>query len=146
MMNAETAINDPALSHESLSALYSMAYQLYRNGKYADAKDFFRFLTIANTHDRRFWKGLGACYQMLKDYPAAIECYSVAAIQNPNDPYVHFYAAECSRHAGNHSLALSTLESALTVAKVTSQHASLATKLKLIYQAWAAQPEGVRHG
>lgn len=133
------------LSEESLSALYAMAYELYRNGKYEDAKGFFRFLTIANTFECRFWIGLGACYQMLKDYAGAIECYSVAAVQNPDDPYVHFYAAECFFHGGDSAKAIKTLESALIVAKKTSEHCDLIPKLQLLYDTWSKKINGERH-
>lgn len=122
-----------------------MAYGLYRNGKYADARDFFRFLTIADTHDRKHWMGLGACYQMLNEYQPAIECYSVAAVQNPDDPYVHFYAAECIYCSGNLDLAIKTLESALTVGKKSDEHRPFISKLRHLYDVWSEQTKGARH-
>lgn len=130
----------PTLSEESLDSLYATAYELYRNGRHEDAKRFFRFLTIADTFDRRFWMGLAACYHMLKDYSAAIECYSVAAVQNPDDPFVHRYAADCFFLKGDVVQALKTLDSAITAAKKT--HQDLVPKLEFLADTWSKR-EGV---
>jgi type III secretion low calcium response chaperone LcrH/SycD len=123
-----------------------MAYELYKNGKYAESKDVFRFLTLADYNDRRYWMGLGACHQMSKDYTPAIESYSVAAIQNPKDPYVHFYAAECFRNSGDVDLALKTLDTAISVAEKSKDHASFAIKLKHLHETWSKHTQGANHG
>lgn len=119
-----------------------MAYGLYRNGNYADARDFFRFLSIVKANDRRHWLGLGACSQMMKNYSTAIESYSVAALLNPNDPYVHFYAAECTYHSGDVPKAISTLESALTAAGQSDDYNMLRTKLGHLYETWSNVAKG----
>lgn len=141
----------PQLSPEVLSTLYGMAYQFYRNGKYDEAKQFFRFLTHANTHDRRFWMGLAASLHMLKEHAAAIECYSVAAIQNPDDPYTHWHAAECFFALGNQPEAIIALESALAVARNDEKHYPLVVQLELIKKTWSKTttrdiPEGICQG
>lgn len=121
------------LSAESQSTLYTMAYQFYRSGKFEEARHFFRFLAGVNPLDRRFWMGLAASYQMLKDYQPAIECYSVAAVQNPDDPYAHWHAAECFFAQGNQAQALGALESALTVARQDEKYRSLVLQLELVH-------------
>ena len=127
----------PQLSPDSLSALYAMAYELYRNGKYEDGKCFFRFLTLVDSFERKYWMGLGACYQMLKAYPEAIECYSAAAIQEPMDPYVHLHAADCYFHMNNLDKAKEALESATITAKEDDAYEGLIPKLQLISDAWS---------
>jgi len=135
--------NIEPLNDDSLNSLYCIGYNLYRNGKYTDARDFFRFLSIIKADDRRYWLGLGACCQMMKNYPTALESYSVAAILNPNDPYVHFYAAECTYHSGDIPKAIATLESALTVAAQSDTHSTLKTKLDHLHDTWSRMTEGV---
>lgn len=136
----------PHLPEDSLSALYSMAFELYRNGKYEDARGFFRFLTLVDSFDRRYWMGLAACYQMLKCYPEAIECYSAAAIQDSTDPYVHWHAADCFFHSGKLVEAKQALESAMITAQEDDIYKALIPKLTLITEAWANLPIGANHG
>lgn len=132
-------------SSDSLSALYGMAYELYRNGKYEEAKDVFRFLTLANSFERKHWLGLAACCQIMKNYEEAITCYSTAAIQDPSDPYTHLHAAECFFHLGNHTKAKEALESATITAKENNAHAALIPKLELIFDVWSKMPPGGSH-
>ena len=127
-------------SADSLTALYVMGYELYRNGKYEEAKNFFRVLTLADSFERKYWMGLAACLQMLKDYNKAIECYSAAAIQDPSDPYAHWYAADCYFQLGNLCKAKEALESALMTANDHENAALLIPKLKLIAEAWSKLP------
>lgn len=137
-------------SEDSLDALYAIAYELHRNGKYEEAKDLFRFLTLANSFERKYWIGLAACYQMLKMYAKAIQCYTAAALQEPSDPYVHWHAADCFFHLGNLNQAQEALESACRVAKANEAYASLIPKLGLIVDAWSTASnrvtDGVTHG
>jgi type III secretion system low calcium response chaperone LcrH/SycD len=136
----------PQLSPDSLSLLYANAYELYRNGKYDDAKCFFRFLTLVNSFERKYWMGLGASCQMLKLYPEAIECYSAAAIQDPTDPYVHLHAADCYFHSNNLEKAKEALESAIITANENADdYASLIPKLQLISERWSTLPNGGSH-
>jgi len=124
------------LTDDNISTLYGIAYQLYSHGKYEDARQFFRFLTIARPFDRRFWMGLAASYQMQKNYPAAIECYSVAAIQEPTDPYVHWHAATCFFASEQTDKGLQALDSALGSATKES-HSGLISQIELLQQAWS---------
>lgn len=123
------------LSAEQLSLLYTLAYHLYENGKCVDSKRIFRFLTICEPFDRRYWMGLAASYLLLKDYSGALECYSVAAVQEPNDPYVHLYAADCFFAQGQIETGIRTLESAITAAKKSNSN-SLLVQLENMHQAW----------
>lgn len=127
----------PPFTPESLAALYAMAYRLYKNGKYEDALAFFRFLTLSDSFERKYWMGLGACNQMLKNYEKALECYSAAAIQDSSDPYVHWHAADCFFHSGNLPKAREALESALVTARQDNNHHPLIPKLELIADAWS---------
>lgn len=125
------------ISPESFETLYATGCELYKNGKYEDAKSFFRFLTLSNSFERKNWMGLAACYQMLKLYQEAIACYSAAAIQDPSDPYAHWHAADCYFHSGNLLKARSALESAFNTAKADECYVDIIPKLELIKNTWA---------
>lgn len=137
--------NLPKLSTETLSTLYAIAYDLYEKGKTVDSKQIFRFLTLLDPFDRRYWMGLAASYQVLKDYQTALETYSIAAIQEPNDPYVHLYAADCLFALGQNKKAVQTLESAITVAEKAND-ASLISQLQYMHESWTGKKQPVLAG
>jgi type III secretion system low calcium response chaperone LcrH/SycD len=125
------------ISPESYETLYATAYELYKNGKYEVAKSFFRFLTLTDSFERKNWMGLAACYQMLKLYEEAIECYSAAAVQDPSDPYVHWHAADCYFHLDNLVKAKAALDSAIITANADETYGVIIPKLELIKSTWA---------
>lgn len=127
----------PPFSDETVETLYATGYELYRNGKYGDAKDFFKLLAITDPSSRRYWMGQGACHQMLKEYDNAVNCYSVAAVLDPDDPYVHWHAADCFFQKGERQKAIDTLSSALIVAKHKEEHLVLVPKLELLHTIWS---------
>ena len=129
---------EPDFSTESLAAIYAIAYELYKNGKYEEAKQCFRFLTLTNSFERKYWMGLAATYQMLKSYSEAIECYSAAALQDFTDPYVHCHAADCFFHMGNIAKAKEALNSAIMTAKNHLElHEALIIRLELLSEVWS---------
>ena len=127
----------PSFTEAEQEHLYATAYELYRNGKYERAKQVFYLLTLLNGVNRKFWMGLGASQQMLKDYRAALGSYSIAAAQNPEDPAVHEYAAECFFALNDLPLAIKTLGSARLVAGKNGDR-SLVERLEMMQKAWKA--------
>jgi type III secretion system low calcium response chaperone LcrH/SycD len=85
----------PVLSEEILSCLYGSAYAFYMHGKYETAHHYFQLLTAVDPHSKKNWMGLGATFQVQKNYTLALEAYSFAALLDIDDPYISFYAAEC---------------------------------------------------
>lgn len=136
----ENGIKLPSLSDESKETLYSSGFELYRNGKYEDAIAFFKMLTLVDPTVRRNWMGLGACQQMLKDYDSAIACYGAAAVLNSDDPYVHWYAADCFFHKGDKEKAIEALSSSIITAKKSKEHLPLVAKLELLHTVWLRDP------
>lgn len=134
-MNA-TEVEHTTLSDDSAEMLYHLAYELYRNGKYSDAEDCFKLLTGHRLEDRKLWMGLGASYQMQNKHEEALECYSIAAIQDPNDPYVHWYAAQCLFSQNNLPKALEALKSARVVAKANPHFANTAVTIEHLESIW----------
>ena len=130
----------PDLSDDSVETLYSTGYELYRNGKYEDAKAFFKMLTLIDPSLRRNWMGLGACQQMLKEFESATTSYGIAAVIDPDDPYVHWHAADCFLQSGEKDKAIATLSSAIIVAKQQHEHLSLVSKLELLHTIWRSDP------
>src|SRR5205823_2565260 len=80
-----------------IKELYTTAYRLYRDKHYTDASYFFRLLLVADPGRTKYWKGLGACLQMLGEHRAALNCYVLCQTLNLDqpDPYLYIHAADC---------------------------------------------------
>lgn len=104
----------PKMTPEKVLEVYHIAYRLYRDQRYEEAVHFFRLLTIANPFDGRYWKGLGACLQMQKQYEEAINCYVCTQILNRHtlDPYLFVHAADCYFAVGKKEEGLKALNGA----------------------------------
>lgn len=83
------------LSDKDMEAIYSLAYTLYNHNKYDEAMKVFKFLSLMDHTDKRYFLGLAACRQMLGNYDKAIEAYQFAAVLDVEDPIVHLHAADC---------------------------------------------------
>jgi type III secretion system low calcium response chaperone LcrH/SycD len=130
------------LSEDAIKALYALAYAKYQQGKYEDAKQCFRFLTLQHSFDKRYWMGLAACHHKLKNYQQAIEYYSVVALQDYDNPYIHFHAAECYFADNQPEQGLLALNSAITTAEKSPSHQSLLAQLKLMQASWMGKHSG----
>ena len=127
------------IAEYSPDELYEIAYVLYKNGKYDKAVRFFKLMTLLHPAERKFWMGLGACHEMLQSYEMAIEYYGVAAIQEPEDPLVHWHAANCFFSLGNEGKALDTLRTAIEVASRNTGHEKFLPSLQSFEQVWSSK-------
>ena len=123
----------PKLTPETLEAFYGFGYGLYESGQYENAMHYFRFLTLTDTQNRKHWMGLGASYQMLKEYERALQCYGYAALLDENDPNAHFHAAECFFANNQVEPGNQALSSAKTVAlREPEKYRALLARIELI--------------
>lgn len=80
---------------EHLESIYSLAHNLYENGKYDEAANLFRLLIMIDHFEYKYHFGLAACMQMLEDYLKACTAYMMAASIDIKTPLPHYHAAEC---------------------------------------------------
>jgi len=132
----------PKLTEELLDGFYAMAYQLYNSGKYQDAQQFFRFLSLVQPDDIHYLMGLAASYQMLKDYSNAIASYKAASQLDLKNPYAYWHVAECLFLDDKYEAALQALTKAIETAQYSKQNQDLMTQLELIQQAWTKPSRG----
>lgn len=111
--------NKVAFNQNDAKVLYSQAYGYYNSGLYHKAKDCFRLLTALFPNDHKYWYGLGATLQMLRDYEDAIQAYSLGALVDldEQDPAPHLHAAECFMAIRKYEKATIALDSAETIVK-----------------------------
>ncbi len=106
-------------NEEEAKVLYSQAYHFYNTGLYSKAKECFRILTALQPLNYNYWYGLGAAFQMLKEFDSAVQAYSLGAIadKDEHDPYPHFHAAECMMALKQYERAAQALRSAETIVR-----------------------------
>jgi len=95
---------------EEFEAVYALGYNLYNQAKYEEALKAFAFLTFYNHLERRYYKALGACQQMLQRYDQAIQSYSIASVLDITDPEPTLRTAECLLAKGEIEDAKTALE------------------------------------
>ena len=83
------------VSNEELEAVYSLAFGYYRTGKYDEASKLFQFLVLFDHLNAKFWFGLGAVQQAMKDYQGAVASYGYCSFLNLENPKPQLHAAEC---------------------------------------------------
>ena len=98
------------VSNEELEAVYSLAYGYYRTGKYDEALKLFQFLVLFDHLNAKFWMGLGAAQQVLKDYQNAVVSYGYCSFLKLDNPKPQLHAAECFLAMGDKRNAASSLE------------------------------------
>ena len=98
------------VTNGELEAVYSLAFGYYRTGKYDEALKLFQFLVLFDHLNAKFWFGLGATQQAVKDYQGAVASYGYCSFLNLENPKPQFHAAECFLAIGDKRNAASALE------------------------------------
>ena len=126
-------------SSEDLSVLYSVAYALYQGGDYEEAIRVFQRLASHESLSQRNWMGLGACWQMQKDYQEALKAWAMASILNEQDPIPHLHAAECYLALGNKVEGRKAMDACRSYLK--AKHSHLLTKLEELEASWTQEAQ-----
>ncbi|MBO8416307.1 MAG: SycD/LcrH family type III secretion system chaperone [Proteobacteria bacterium] len=97
---------------EQMEALYALAYQYYNAENFEDAANIFKALCLYDPSDERFFMGLAACQQSLKQYKIAADTYSVCSVLSGlKDPKPMYFAALCLLKDGRRDEAVVALKS-----------------------------------
>ena len=113
----KTIIHDQAtlkqlkgVTNEELEAVYSLGFGCYQTGKYEDAHKLFQFLVLFDHLNAKYWFGLGAVQQALKDFQSAAVSYGYCSFLKLDNPKPQLHAAECFLAMGDKRSAASALE------------------------------------
>jgi type III secretion system low calcium response chaperone LcrH/SycD len=110
------------LSLRSQKAMYQLAYLLYGQNKYEEARRLFSMLVICQHTDRRHHLGLAACLQMLQRHAEALKHYGIASVLDLTDPVPVLHAAECHLALAEREKARHALDYALAQARAHAAH------------------------
>lgn len=110
------------ITPQELEAVYALAYDYYRTGRIDEAETIFRFLTMFDHLNEKYWLGLGAIFQVKKQFDRAVKIYAyVAATLDLKNVSASYYAAECY-------LALGDLANARSAVEHVKRYADVATE------------------
>ena len=125
-------------TNEDISLLYSLGYGLYEKGDYKDAKTVFQRLVLARPHEKKYWMGLGAALQMVKEFEDALTSWAMVSLINDHDPLPHFHAAECYLSLKKYDEATKAIHCAKERVnyKQYPEHRLIEDKIKKLEQAW----------
>ena len=98
------------VTNAELEAVYSLAFGYYQTGKFNEALKLFQFLVLFDHLNKKYWMGLGAVQQVLKDFQGAIVSYGYSSFLDLKNPKPQFHAAECFLALGDKRNAASSLE------------------------------------
>ena len=90
----------------ALESMYGIARELYANGQYARAQQSFELLCLYDHENARYWRALGACRELSKDYLGAAAALTFAAAHTARpDRSLQLSLAECLMAAGQFDIA-----------------------------------------
>ncbi|MDP0561005.1 MAG: SycD/LcrH family type III secretion system chaperone [Candidatus Endonucleobacter sp. (ex Gigantidas childressi)] len=89
------------ISEESMEAIYSIAHSLYQSSKYDESLKIFQFLCFYDHFNKKYFMGLGACLQVLKNFKGALEIFSLANVLDSDDPRPLVYIGDCHLALGD---------------------------------------------
>ncbi len=98
------------ITNAEMEAVYSLAFNYYRTGKYDEAEKLFNFLALFDHLNPKYWMGVGAVRQVKKDYAGAVQAYGYASFLDLENPKPQLHAAECFLALGDKRNAASSLE------------------------------------
>ena len=83
------------LADEDIAQAYLFAYRLFNSGRFDEAAEVFKMLTLLAPMEAGFAVSLGVCYHKLHKFEDAIRSYLLGALTDLTDPVPYFYAYDC---------------------------------------------------
>jgi type III secretion system low calcium response chaperone LcrH/SycD len=114
-----------------LESIYNYGYQAFQSGKYKDALNFFVFLRSMDPGDYRYWFGIAACHQHLKNYSRAIAHYYICTYLEPENPVPYFHMYDCYLSQNMLPQAYNALVELIDTARDQEEYSELKERAKL---------------
>lgn len=121
-------------SEEQFAGLYSAASACYRQGKYADAANFFSMLVLYRPFCCAYLFGLAASLQMDGRHEAALPVYTLILLLDRENRQAALHAAECMIQVGQAGAARDVLQTLLAEAGYRPELAALGEKAQAYLQ------------
>ncbi len=115
LQNGATFGDMNGIDDRKLEMVYSVARTYYNNKKYDDALTMFRFITLMDHSNQKFWMGYAGTLQMMKEYEKAVEAYGFATILDIDLPKPQLQAGYCLMQLGKDEEAICAFEGVLLI-------------------------------
>lgn len=89
------------IAEPDLAQIYSYACQLFSEGDFPAARNFYQLLSTFDHWNFDYLLGLGLCHQRLSAHGEAITCFARAGMINVEDPRAAFFAGISYRMIGH---------------------------------------------
>ncbi|MEI8125625.1 MAG: SycD/LcrH family type III secretion system chaperone [Parachlamydiaceae bacterium] len=89
------------ISDQDIVDIYFFGLQQFSMGKYREAKELFRMLTIFDFSKPDYFTSLGVCCHRLKEYQEALGYYMGSIFLKDDDPTCFFYSYDCYMNINN---------------------------------------------
>lgn len=96
-----------------LEMVYSVAHTYYKNRKYEDALKMFRFLTLMDHSNQKYWMGFASTNQMMQNFEKAVEAYGYATLLDIDNVKPQLQAGYCLLQLKKYEEARCALEGVL---------------------------------
>jgi type III secretion system low calcium response chaperone LcrH/SycD len=123
------------LNDENLEAVYAIGFNLYNQGKYADAEPLFQFASLYGGTQPHYWLALGNCRLMLAKYEAAIEAFGFAYLFDSDNVWPLIQTATCHLALGDKANAKDALELADKTAETSKPDDVALQRIAVLRQA-----------
>ena len=121
-------------SPEVMEVIYQYGYNLFQNGKYADALIVFENLRQLDITDIRYSFAIAACYHYSKRYLDAAANYLIYKYMDPLNPIPCFHLYDCYMKSNHPASALFELQEALILANRSPEYNELKEKIQVELQ------------
>lgn len=127
----------------ALESMYGIARELYANGQYARAQQSFELLCLYDHENARYWRALGACRELSKDYLGAAAALTFAAAHTARpDCSLQLSLAECLMAAGQLDAAERHLGELLSTEKADEGSEGWRERAKSLQSRLSQRPRG----
>lgn len=135
VLRGETTIKaELGLNDEQMEGMYAVAYNLYRSGKYEDARTCFAYLALFDPLQYRYAFGIASCLKLEGAYEMAAAQYALASGLDQAQPAPFLHMAECMLAVDEADSAKDALKIALEVAGDKPEYANLRDRASVILE------------
>jgi len=134
-MRGETSLKaELGLTEKELEGIYAVAYNLYRNGKYGDARLCFAYLCMFDPTVYKYVFGIASCFQAEGQYQAAGTYYAFASGLDQAQPAPFLHLGECLLALSDRPGAKTSFERAIKLAGEKADYKAVKSKAAVILE------------
>ena len=117
VMSGKPVYESCGLGPKDVEAVYSVGYTYYQVGRFEEAEDLFRFVTVMDSLDPKYGYALASTLQAERKFEEADKVYCALAPIDITNPAIYNGIAECRIARGDKSGARDAFEALIKAVK-----------------------------